>query len=94
MESLEVSINETIRLLMTRTGVRQIDLAEVLGMTQGSLSYRLQGYSNWKIDDLVKVAAHFGLTVSELISGYTAIAAAGRLPPAKTQPARIRPKAA
>lgn len=82
-ENLEATLNETIRLLMTRTGRRQVDVAEVIGITRGSLSQRLLGNSNWKLNDLPRVAEYFGLTVSELLSGYAAIAAAKRLPPGK-----------
>ncbi|THJ44732.1 helix-turn-helix domain-containing protein [Candidatus Frankia alpina] len=80
-EDLEATINETIKLLITRTGKRQADVAEVLGITRGPLTQRLLGNSNWKINDLPVVADYFGLTFAELTSGYTAIAAAGRLPP-------------
>ncbi|MEV5440912.1 helix-turn-helix transcriptional regulator [Streptomyces sp. NPDC052682] len=82
-EDLEATVNETIRLLMTRTGKRQVDVAEVIGITRASLSQRLLGKSNWKLNDLPKVANYFGLTVAELLSGYAAIAQADRLPPAK-----------
>jgi transcriptional regulator with XRE-family HTH domain len=82
-ETLESTLNETIRLLMTRTGRRQVDVAEVVGITRGSLSQRLLGNSNWKLNDLPPVADLFGLTVAELLAGYAAIAQAKRLPPAK-----------
>jgi transcriptional regulator with XRE-family HTH domain len=82
VEDLERTLNETVRLLLTRTGRRQVDVAEVLGITRGSLSQRLLGNSNWKLNDLPKVADYFGITVPELLSGYAAIAA-DRLPPAK-----------
>jgi transcriptional regulator with XRE-family HTH domain len=84
-DDLEATVNETIRLLMTRTGKRQVDVAEVIGITRASLSQRLLGNANWKLNDLPKVAEFFGLTATELISGYTAIANADRLPPAKGQ---------
>lgn len=80
---LETQLNETIRLLMTRTGTRQVDVAEVIGITRASLSQRLLGNSNWKLNDLPAVAQFFDVTVCELISGYAAIANADRLPPAK-----------
>lgn len=79
---LEAQLNETIRLLMTRTGRRQVDVAEVIGITRASLSQRLLGKSGWRLDDLPKVADYFGLTVCELISGYAAIER-DRLPPAR-----------
>lgn len=80
--TLETTLNETIKLLMTRTGRRQVDVAEVVGITRGSLSQRLLGNSGWRVNDLPAVADFFGLTVSELLSGYAAIASAKRLPPA------------
>jgi transcriptional regulator with XRE-family HTH domain len=89
-EDLEALVNETIRLLMTRTGRRQVDVAEVIGITRGSLSQRLLGHSNWKLNDLPKVASFFGLTVGELISGYAAIANADRLPPRADSPGQTR----
>ncbi|THJ70987.1 helix-turn-helix domain-containing protein [Candidatus Frankia alpina] len=94
VESLEATINETVRLLLTRIGRPQADVAEVLGITPSSMSQRLLGHSIWKVDDLPKVAAYFSLTASELISGYAAITAAGRLPPAKARTVRTRTRVA
>jgi len=88
-ESLEATLNETIKLLMTRTGRRQVDVAEVVGITRGSLSQRLLGNSGWRVNDLPPVADYFGLTVAELLSGYASIAAAKRLPPGRTGQTRI-----
>nr|ADB77870.1 hypothetical protein pTSC1.7c [Streptomyces sp. x4(2010)] len=78
---MEERLNETIRLLLTRTGKRHADLAEAVGITRGSMTLRLQGKSRWRLDDLPAVAEIFGLTVCELLSGYQAIPA-DRLPPA------------
>jgi transcriptional regulator with XRE-family HTH domain len=82
-DGLEKQLNDTLRLLMARTGLRQVDVAKVVGITRASLSQRLLGHSAWKIDDLPPVAALFGVTVCELLSGYVAIAQADRLPPVK-----------
>lgn len=81
-ETLEATLNETIKMLMVRTGRRQVDVAKVVGITRGSLSQRLLGNSGWRVNDLAPVAEYFGLTVSELLSGYASIASAKRLPPA------------
>nr|WTE08800.1 helix-turn-helix domain-containing protein [Streptomyces anulatus]WTE08812.1 helix-turn-helix domain-containing protein [Streptomyces anulatus] len=89
-EGLERQLNETLRLLMTRTGLRQVDVADVIGITRASLSQRLLGHSAWKLDDLPPVADRFGVTVCELLSGYAAIAQADRLPPAKGAPGQTR----
>ncbi|MFJ4008162.1 helix-turn-helix domain-containing protein [Streptomyces sp. NPDC090023] len=89
-DTLESTLNETLRLLMTRTGRRQVDVAEALGVTRASLSQRLLGNSGWRVNDLPKVADYFGLTVPELLSGYAAISAADRLPPAKGSKGQTR----
>ena len=89
-DTLEVQLNETLRLLMTRTGRRQVDVAEVIGITRGSLSQRLLNKAGWRLNDLVPVADFFGLTVCELISGYASIAQADRLPPAKSADGQTR----
>ncbi|MFF3265318.1 helix-turn-helix domain-containing protein [Streptomyces sp. NPDC002932] len=80
-DSLETMLNETIKLLMTRTGCRQVDVAGALGITRGSLSQRLLGNSGWRVNDLALVSEFFGVTPGELLSGYAAIATAHRLPP-------------
>ncbi|MFJ9188952.1 XRE family transcriptional regulator [Streptomyces anulatus] len=87
---LEVTLNETIKLLMTRTGRRQLDVATALGITRGSLSQRLLGNSGWRVNDLAPVAGLFGLTASELLTGYAAIAAADRLPPREGEAGQTR----
>lgn len=82
-EAMEARLNETIRLLLTRTGRSQGNLAEALGVKRPSLSQRLRGESRWLFADVVEAANYFGLTLAELSSGYAAIAQAGRLPAAK-----------
>lgn len=89
MESLEQRLNETVRHLLTRTGERHSDIAPLLGVNQSSMSARLRGASRWKLDDLAPVADHFGLTVCELISGYSAIPA-DRLPPSRDATGQTR----
>ena len=77
---LERDVNETIRLMMARTGETPGALAQVMGVSRQSLAGRLAGRSQWHINHLPTVAAHYGVTVCELISGYAAIPA-DRLPP-------------
>ncbi|MFF6860310.1 XRE family transcriptional regulator [Streptomyces bacillaris] len=89
-ETLETTLAETIKLLMTRTGARQVDVAGALGITRGSLSQRLLGNSGWRVNDLGPVADFFGLTPGELLSGYAAIASADRLPPKADAPGQTR----
>lgn len=80
MPRLEERLNDTVRLLLTRVGQPHARLAEVCEITRVSMSARLRGKHRWPLDDIEKVADHFGLTVCELISGYQAIPEE-RLPP-------------
>jgi transcriptional regulator with XRE-family HTH domain len=82
-KTLVFSVNETIRLLLTRTGRGQADLAERLNVSPASVSHRLTGRYGWKLSDMEPVADFFGLTPCELLSGYSAIEQADRLPPAR-----------
>lgn len=82
-EDVETTLNETLRLLLTRTGQRHEDIARVVGVSRASMTLRLKGDTPWKLRDVAAVAGHFGLGVTELLSGYAAIASAKRLPPAK-----------
>jgi transcriptional regulator with XRE-family HTH domain len=51
---------------MGRHRVTQTALAKDLGMGQSALSERLNGLVPWTIDDLYKVAARFGVPVTDL----------------------------
>ena len=84
MTTLESRLNETVKLLLTRTGQSHADLAGGLGLTRAPVSARLrapESQSVWRVNDLPPLADFFGLTVCELISGYSAIPE-DRLPPA------------
>jgi transcriptional regulator with XRE-family HTH domain len=49
-------------------GIRQIDLAPVLGVSQPALSARLTGRTPFTLADLDRIAAHLGMTVAELMT--------------------------
>lgn len=82
-ETLVSRMNETTRLLLTRTGQGQADLASHLGLSRASVSHRLGDRHGWSLADVDRVADFFGLTGEELLSGYAAIAHAHRLPPSR-----------
>lgn len=87
--TVEERLNETIKLLLTRTGQRHSDIAQILGVSQSSMSARLRGESSWKLDQIPPIADHFGLTVGELLAGYAAIPS-DRLPPAAKSSGQTR----
>lgn len=63
-------LNAEIKSLMGRYDVNQTELAEFLGLTQGSISERLRGATDWKAPELLRVAEGFGRHVSELFGGH------------------------
>jgi len=56
-----------IRERMARNGVRQVDLAELLGVRQNWVSKRLTGDVPIRFEDVERIAAALGTTVSELL---------------------------
>lgn len=63
------ALNQEIKSLMGRYDVSQTALAEHLGLTQPGVSARLRGTVAWKADELLTVAAAFGVHVAVLFGG-------------------------
>lgn len=62
----------TIAALMGVHGERQEDLAQGLGLTQGSVSLKLSGRSRITLDDVDAIAEHYGITPGQLLTGVEA----------------------
>lgn len=62
-------LNAEIGSLMGRYRVTQTELAAYLGLTQVSVSDRLNGKTDWKAAELIQVAHAFGRHVAELWGG-------------------------
>lgn len=60
-------IGATVRSLMARHGVKQVQLARVLGVNQSGVSYRLNGRTPFDVNELATVARLFQMTVAELV---------------------------
>ncbi|NUR59376.1 MAG: XRE family transcriptional regulator [Catenulispora sp.] len=54
---------------MAASRERQEDLARTLRLSQGQISRKQSGASMWTLDDCDKLAAHYGITVAQLLSG-------------------------
>ncbi|ASY37093.1 acyltransferase (plasmid) [Streptomyces sp. CLI2509] len=54
-----------------RTGERQATLAAVLGLTQAQVSRRQRGAASWTLHDCDRLAAHWGMSVLDLLAGPT-----------------------
>lgn len=67
LSSDPAGMNGNLRAEMARRGIRQTDLAEVLGMSQASLSNRLAGKAEWKLSELQVIAQHMGIPLTRLL---------------------------
>ncbi|MFF1690740.1 acyltransferase [Streptomyces sp. NPDC058254] len=61
----------TVTTLMSRTGERQGDLAAALGQAQAQVSRKQNGKQHWTLEDVDRLAAHYGLGVLDLLAGPT-----------------------
>ncbi|MFD4377595.1 helix-turn-helix domain-containing protein [Streptomyces sp. NPDC058486] len=71
MLSVEESLRLTVAALMTRTGERQGALAAGIGLSQAQVSRKQSGAAHWSLEDVDRLAAHFGLSVLDLLAGPT-----------------------
>ncbi|MFI1067761.1 helix-turn-helix domain-containing protein [Streptomyces spororaveus] len=56
---------------MTRTGERQNDLADGLGLSQAQVSRKQGNRQHWSLEDVDRLAEHFGLHFLDLLAGPT-----------------------
>lgn len=68
MRHTQERVTTSVRVEMALRRETQADLARVLGVTQTSVSSRLRGRTRWSVDDLDKMAEHFGVEVSALVN--------------------------
>lgn len=64
-------VAERVKAIMSDRGVTQNDLAAALGVSQQSVSRRVNGLQPWSIDELAIVSDRLGVTLTDL----TAVAA-------------------
>lgn len=64
-----------VRRLMERDGCSQQQLAELLGMSQSSLSRRLNGEYAWRVTEIAAIARRFDVPLAELVPHDDAAAA-------------------
>lgn len=66
--ALDAAVGERVRIALWRSRKTQAELAEKLGVDQGSLSRRLRGRIAWKVTDVYKAADLLQVSVDELLS--------------------------
>ncbi|HEY9369436.1 helix-turn-helix domain-containing protein [Streptomyces sp.] len=71
MMGTEELLRLTVAALMTRTGERQGDLADGLGLSQAQVSRKQGGRQHWSLEDVDLLAAHYRLHALDLLAGPT-----------------------
>ncbi|MEU3670928.1 acyltransferase [Streptomyces virginiae] len=71
MMGVEDLLRLTVAALMTRTGERQNDLADGLGLSQAQVSRKQGNRQHWSLEDVDRLAEHFGLHYLDLLAGPT-----------------------
>ncbi|WP_331723812.1 acyltransferase (plasmid) [Streptomyces avidinii] len=71
MMGVEELLRLTVAALMTRTGERQNDLADGLGLSQAQVSRKQGNRQHWSLEDVDRLAEHFGLHFLDLLAGPT-----------------------
>ncbi|GGZ20125.1 helix-turn-helix domain-containing protein [Streptomyces nitrosporeus] len=69
MPSTEATLRLTIGALMRLTSERQADLAAGIGLSQAQISRKQAGTATWSLTDVDRLAAHYGIPVSNLLAG-------------------------
>ena len=68
---MEVVIISAIKEMRLAHGISQFELANIMNVTQGSVSQWEQGITRPNIGTLKKLAAYFGCTIDELLTDET-----------------------
>jgi hypothetical protein len=65
------SLRLAVAVLQQQTRQTQAQLGAGIGLTQDKVSRRQSGLAAWTLDEADALAAHFGITVLELLAGPT-----------------------
>lgn len=60
--------NENIELICVKRGIRKKDLIEHIGIRRSTFYAKLAGVRPWFLEEAVKVADFFGMSIDELVS--------------------------
>lgn len=67
-EGLAAAVAEQIRRLLDAHNVSGNALANATGIPQRSISSKLRGESEFKLDEVQKIAEHFGIDAEDLVA--------------------------
>ena len=72
-QTVDERISAATRTLVALHGMRNADLADVLGIGQNSVFMKLRGDSPWKAAEVALVAEYFGVPISIIFDGMAAV---------------------
>lgn len=68
--TLSEIVAANIRAEAARRRLSQVQLGELIGMSQGAINKRWTGKRQWQLEDIEAVAALFGIEVRELVTAH------------------------
>ena len=83
---VERTICLNIRILLASQQLDQRGLAEALGMTDASISRKMNGITSWSITDLVNTAVYLHVPLERIISSRTDAVIDYALGPSSVEP--------
>jgi transcriptional regulator with XRE-family HTH domain len=80
-DSLSARVAAEVRSQAAKRGLKQVDIARLLGMSQPQVSLRLRGKVPFRLEEIDVLARHFGVDAAELMPPRPQVAdGADRLP--------------
>ena len=61
--------HDNVNNYITSTQVTQKEMAKKFGISESSISRKLRCERRWTVEDVMKIAKYYGITVDELIRG-------------------------
>jgi len=68
MQKTTDAVTTAIRVEMTRHRLTQRDLATALGVTQATVSSRMNGHTDWSLGELRVIAEALGMSLVDLLA--------------------------
>ena len=62
-----MDLSENLKLLRRQTGIGQAKLAEMIGISPKTVSHWETGYTEPSVDELIKLADVFDVSIDELV---------------------------
>ena len=84
MDEVRRIIGENIKRICQMKGIKQVDIAAYMGVSQGSVSNWIKGTNSIDIENLAKLCAFLGVSLDQMY-GLTPLASSMRLTPDESE---------